>query len=138
MNVIVSHANVDKRLAEKVADEIRQSGFQVWDERDIQIGTDLSKGIHETFRQADAIVILLTPKTLSSPYFAQELEYALTNKAYKGRVIPVVAASAQELDPSDIPWILRKFNAIHAPDLHRDKNSLNKISQALVDISATT
>ena len=129
MKVFLSHASTDRQLAKRVSEMLSRNGFQVWDDSELMPGEGWAERLDRALREASAMVILLTPEILSSPYFVHEIEYALTNKSYKNRVIPVVAASSDRLDLTQIPWILRKFQMIHAPNL--DEEGLQKISQAL-------
>jgi hypothetical protein len=55
----------------------------------------------------------------------------LGEEGYKGRVIPVLAASPEQLPKEDIPWILHKFHIIQLQDQEKDEEGLRSIAQAL-------
>jgi hypothetical protein len=46
-------------------------------------------------------------------------------------VIPVLAASPEQLPKEDIPWILHKFHIIQLQDQEKDEEGLRSIAQAL-------
>ena len=131
MKVFISHASSDAKLAKRVADVLREAGFQVWDETQILPGDNWGAKLAEALREADAMVVLLTPDSLHSSNLNYEVGYALGKKDYKGRLIPVIAVPPEQLPKKDIPWVFYKFQIIHLPDQERDEEVLKKIVQTL-------
>ncbi len=131
MQVFISHAATDAKLAERVAHVLREAGFQVWDEAQILPGDNWGTQLAEALQESEAMVVLLTPNSLHSPNLSHEVGYALGKEGYKGRVIPVLAASPEQLPKEDIPWILHKFHMIHLQDQEKDEEGLKSIAQAL-------
>ncbi|ACK72657.1 conserved hypothetical protein [Gloeothece citriformis PCC 7424] len=133
MKVFISHSHTDTKLAKKVADTLRQAGFEVWDESQLLPGENWAKSIGNALEESDAMVVLLTPSSVHSSYVNNEVGYALGTRKYKGRLIPVIAAPSEQLDREDIPWIfnLEQFQMIHVPNLEQDEEGLKKIAQAL-------
>jgi methylmalonyl-CoA mutase cobalamin-binding subunit len=131
MKVFISHAATDAKLAERVAHVLREAGFQVWDETQILPGDNWGTQLAEALQESEAMVVLLTPNSLHAPNLSHEVGYALGNAGYKGRVIPVLTASPEQLPKEDIPWILHKFHMIHLQDQGKDEEGLRSIAQAL-------
>jgi len=131
MRVFVSHASTDADLARRVSKTLREAGFQVWDETMIIPGENWGEKLAEALEESDAMVVLLTPDSLRSPNISHEVGYALGKKDYKGRLIPVIAGPIEQLPSENIPWILRKFPAIHLKGQEEDEEGLKKIAQAL-------
>ena len=131
MKVFISHAATDAKLAKRVAHVLREAGFQVWDETLILPGDNWGTQLAEALQESEAMVVLLTPNSLHSPNLSHELGYALGKEGYKGRVIPVLAASPEQLPKEDIPWILHKFHMIQLQDQEKDEEGLRSIVQAL-------
>jgi len=131
MKVFISHAATDAKLAKRVAHILRESGFQVWDETQILPGDNWGTQLAEALQESEAMVVLLTPNSLHSPNLSHEVGYALGKEGYKGRVIPVLAASPEQLSKEDIPWILHKFHMIQLQDQEKDEEGLRSIAQAL-------
>ena len=131
MKVFISHAATDAKLAKRVAHVLREAGFQVWDETQILPGDNWGTQLAEALQESEAMVVLLTPNSLHSPNLSHEVGYALGKEGYKGRVIPVLAASPEQLPKEDIPWILHKFHIIQLQDQEKDEEGLRSIAQAL-------
>jgi hypothetical protein len=115
MKVFLSHASADAVLAKQLAGALREAGFQVWDGSEVLPGDNPGVKLAEALEESEAMVVLLTPNSVHAPNVSLELGYALGKLDYKGRVIPVVAASPQELPLNDIPWILNRFKIIQLP-----------------------
>ena len=134
MRVFISHASTDAKLAKRVAHVLREAGFKVWDDTQILPGDNWGTQLAEALQESEAMVVLLTPNSLHSPNLSHEVGYALGKEGYKGRVIPVLAASPEQLPKEDIPWILHKFHIIQLQDQEKDEEGLRSIAQALQEV----
>jgi hypothetical protein len=130
MKVFISYAFPDKDLARRVADALRASGFQVWDDAQVSPGDNWAEQLGQALQDADAMVVLLTPNSLQSPNVSYEICYALGKKGYKGRVVPVIAASNEQLPPDKIPWVLSRLHMINLVEFGSEEG-LKKIAQVL-------
>lgn len=133
MKVFISHAYADADLARRVADVLEKSGFQTWDESQILPGDNPGEKTGEALRESDAMVVLLTPDSLRSSNISHEISYALGNKNYKDRLIPVAAAPPEQLPKEEIPWVLglERFMWVDLRDKGQDEEGLKRIAQAL-------
>lgn len=136
MQVFISHASTDSKLAMRVAAVLNKAGMQAWDGSQIFPGDNWGDALAEALRKSDAMVVLLTPDALRSPNISLEIGYALGNKNYKGRVLSVVAAPADQVPKDQIPWILNRFQMIYLNDLEKDDLGLQEIAQALLQAAA--
>jgi len=138
MNVFISYSSTDKELARQIADALRNASFQVWNDTQIFPGDNWAELIANELRESDAMVVLLTPNSVDSPYINAEVGYALGEQGYKGRVIPVLAAPSEQLPELElkIPWILKKFGLIYISNLEHDEEGLRNITQALKKAAA--
>jgi TIR domain len=138
MKVFISYSSKDRKLAWRIADALRNADFQVWDDTQIFPGDNWAEIIANELRESDAMVILLTPNSVDSPYINAEVGYALGEQGYKGRVIPVLAAPSEEISQLEvkIPWILKKFGIIYISNLEQDEEGLRNITQALKKAAA--
>jgi TIR domain len=134
MKVFISHASLDAKLAKRVAHVLRAAGFQVWDETQILPGDNWGTQLSAALQESKAMVVLLTPNSLHSPNLSYEVGYALGEEGYKGRVIPVLAGSPEQLPKEDIPWVLYKFSMIHLHNQDQDEAGLKSIAQALQEV----
>ena len=131
MQVFISHAATDAKLAKRIADALREGGLQVWDDTQILPGDNWGAKLAEALQESDAMVVLLTPDSVHSPNLSYEAGYALGQEDYKGRLIPVIAAPPEKLSKEDIPWVFHKLKIIYLSDPERDEEGLRKITQVL-------
>ncbi|MFM7712503.1 MAG: toll/interleukin-1 receptor domain-containing protein [Microcystis sp.] len=137
MKVFISHAFTEAKLAKRVADSLKEDGFQVWDAAEMLPGENWANNIGKALQEAEAMVVLLTPESLKSFNVGSEISYAIGEENYQGRVIPVIASSLDNLDREHIPWILKKFRMIYVPNLEQDNQQLKEITQALKNATSS-
>lgn len=130
MKVFISHALADKDLAHGVAEALRASGFQVWDESQMFPGDNWGAQLGQALHDADAMVILLTPHSLQAPNIQYDISYVLGKKDYKGRVVSVLAAPPEQLPRDEIPWVLNKLPMINLAETGREEG-FKRIAQVL-------
>jgi hypothetical protein len=130
MQIYISHAAADKDLARQIADSLKDSGFEVWDESQVLPGDNWGAKLGKALEESDGMVVLLTPYSLQSPYLRFDLSYALGSKDYKGRVVSVVTASPDELPRSQIPWVLSKLPMINLAEVGTEEG-FRRIARAL-------
>lgn len=106
--VFLSYARDDRDEAQKVADHLRQAGFEVWDpDMEILPGSRFTGELQSALDSAEAIVVFISPEAMASREVSREIEYALGAKHLRGRLIPVVIRPAK-----DAPWILDSLESI--------------------------
>ena len=133
MKVFISHASKDTALAKRVAAVLKKSGLEVWDDQKIMPGENWAERVAEALRESEAMVVLLTPEALQSKWVRRDIEYALSEKRYSKRLIPVlVPPVAEESERMEIPWILRRLNLLKLPEGNKEEN-LEQIAQVLLN-----
>jgi WD40 repeat protein len=105
--VFLAYADENRATAEQICNRLRRAGFTVWtNTTDIQVGATFEQVIDRGIEEADNLVYLLSPASVSSPYCQHELEYALSlNK----RIIPVLV---QATPAEQIPLKLRNLQYV--------------------------
>jgi|SRR5215213_7239934 len=132
MNVFISHSHTDSSLVKKIAAALENEGLTVWDaETEILPGDNFAEKISEALKASDAMVVLLTPESLKSKWTQWEIQYALGNKSYDRRVIPVLVGSEENISSESIPWILRKLQMIRLSKPEQAEEEINQITEAL-------
>jgi signal recognition particle subunit SEC65 len=120
MQVFISHSNKDTLIARQLAHRLSEAGLKVWIPEDkILPGDNWAKKIGQALEESDLMVVLVTPQAFESEWLKEEIQYALTAGRYKGRLIPVFFGSESE-SASDVPWILRKLNAVQLKEGNED------------------
>ena len=136
MKVFISHALKDKALAGKVAAILEEAGLDAWyDEHEIMPGENWADNISKALKESDAMVVLLTPHALESDVVSLGIEHALSEKAYKNRLIPVLVGEPEDFTSNKIPWILKRLKTIKLPEYGRNEEQLKQIAQALKEVA---
>ena len=136
MKVFISHSHANERLAEKIAKALERAGLDVWyADREILPGDNWAKKIAEGLEESEAMVVLLTPEAIRSQVMRNEIHYALGNKSFDKRLIPVLVGSPDEFPEDSIPWILRRLNMINLPEHDQEEEGIRQITQALKEVA---
>ncbi|HEX6290547.1 MAG TPA: toll/interleukin-1 receptor domain-containing protein [Herpetosiphonaceae bacterium] len=131
MKVFISYAHTDEHLAEQVAHGLEENGLDVFlDEQQIMPGDNWAAKIAQGLQESQAMVVLLTRDALTSRRVRHDIDYALSNQDYSGRLIPVLAESKEALLKEDIPWILWHLKPITLTDHHQEEG-IRQIAQVL-------
>ena len=113
MKVFLSYAIKDKLWAKKIASALKKEGMDVWDaESELLPGDNFASRISEALEDSDAMVALISPESMQSPWVRREIEYALGSESYNKRLIPVLLESEENFPEGSIPWILNRLNMI--------------------------
>jgi hypothetical protein len=64
MKVFISHAFTEAKLAKRVADSLKEDGFQVWDAAEMLPGENWANNIGKALQESEAMIVLLTPESL--------------------------------------------------------------------------
>ena len=108
--MFISHAADDSAVAAALTRDLRKAGFEVWPDADsLAPGDNWALALGQALERAEAMVVLLSPDSVSSEWFKRELEYVLTSRRFRGRLVPVMIRKT-----ADVPWILRKLSFIDA------------------------
>ena len=108
MQVFLSYSDADRGFARQLASQLSKRGCEVWDPSDqLFPGDNWPLKIGEALQESKAMVVLLSPDSMKSEWVRREIEYALGNRNYEGRLFPVLVRPARE-----IPWILRDLQTL--------------------------
>ncbi len=133
MQVFISYSHSDSLLAARVSKAFRKAGLQVWDpEVNVFPGDNWPAQVGRALEESDAMVVLLTPNSISSPHVKAEMAYALGSKCYRNRLIPVAVGGREQLSSSEIPWIVRKLHWVDLPNPERGDPEVKLIANALL------
>jgi len=108
MKVFLSYADRDEKIARIIRTELEKGGFQVWDPvTNLAPGDNWALELGKALKDAQAMVVLLSPAALASNNVRREIEYALGEVRLKGRLVPAVIRPVKE-----IPWILETLKVV--------------------------
>jgi len=102
IRVFLSYAHSDQQCARKLSEYLDAAGFQVFDPADELLpGDNWSLEIGRALDTSEAMVVLISPAGVLSPWVQREIQYALGSERFQDRLIPV------EVEPTnDFPWVL--------------------------------
>ncbi len=111
----ISYASEDAIYAQLVMAKLKEAGLQVWlDQGDLRGGDEWRDAIDQGISDSDAMLVLVSPDSVKSPYVTYEWGYAL---GHGRKVIPLLLKQAevhprlevlQYLDfqnASALPWV---------------------------------
>ena len=128
--VFLSYAEPDDKSARALRAELEKGGFEVWDPAArLTPGDNWALELGKALKDAEAMVVLLSPAALASNSVKREIDYALGEPRFKGRLIPVVVRPVKE-----IPWILETLRVLR---IHADpERGSRQVLEALKRIQA--
>lgn len=87
-SAFLSHTSIDKPFIEKLANDLRQVGVNVWfDKWEIKISESLTWKIEEGIRGNEYLIIVLSPEAISSEWVKSELGAAWAKQMQQKRVV---------------------------------------------------
>lgn len=133
MPVFISHAQEDEYLAGNMAFALRKEGLQVWlANQEILPGDNWGERVAEGLRNADAMVVVLTEKALASSQVRREIEFALGNKDYSWRVVPVIVDHPTENGLHSLPWIIKRLKTVQMNSPNDVDITARRVSESLL------
>lgn len=107
-SVFLSYARSDRDLVQKIGQQLREAGWDVWDpDERILPGANWTAELKAALDSADALVVFISPEAMASRSVSYEIEYALAAKHLRGRLIPVKIRPTK-----DAPWILDSLQPV--------------------------
>lgn len=121
MRVFISYALKDRDWAGRLVSDLTEAGLEVWDpESETYPGDNYALQVGKALERANAIVFLVSPDALKSQSFTREMQYAIGEKRFRDRVIPVIVRRTTE-----VPWILERLGP--------EKGDPRRVSRRIVE-----
>ena len=106
-HIFVSYKREDSEFVAKEIVRLQRTYRVWWDKTNIVGGEDWEKAIRAGLDESAALIVILSPKAVESPYVRFEYETALDKSV---PVIPIM------IEDCDIPIALRKFQVLKTAD----------------------
>lgn len=126
--VFLSYTKKQRRLADAVAQKLRDHQLEVWDAYSMPVGSPVEDAIREALKASDSMIAILDPYAFSSSRVREELEYALFDERYKGRLLSVFVGAKKE-DFARLPWILNRLELLR----FRESKNINRQATKIAD-----
>ena len=114
--------------------------MEVWDAaREILPGDNWAQQVSNALQESEAMVVLLTPDAVRSQWvrweMRRDIEYALGEKRFRRRLIPVVAGDPDVLKTEDVPWILRRQKMINLTEHENEEEGIREVARTLLQVA---
>ena len=104
LDVFISYSRVDSDFARRLNDALQTQGKRTWfDQESIATGTDFQQEIYRGIESSDVFVFVLSPESVTSPFCADEVEYA---QGLNKRMVTVLH---RPIDTADLHPVLAKL-----------------------------
>lgn len=101
-DIFISYKREDKHLAEDTIHQLQAAGFSVWYDERITPHTSWDETIEAEIAAAKAVVVLWTPRSVTSEWVRTEADYAKE----KGKLVPVM------LETCSVPLAYRRTQTV--------------------------
>jgi hypothetical protein len=134
MKVFISYSSKDEALATRIVASLEAAGLDAWySKREIMPGDNWAEKIANGLKESNAMVVLVTPDALESDAVQSSISYALGEKAFSNRLIPVLVGDSEDFPPERIPWIFSRLKTIKLSKDGKNEEQFKKIVQVLKD-----
>lgn len=111
--IFVSHSHVDDAFAERLVQDLRAEGVDVWlDKIDVGAG-DFMERINDALSKCEWFVLVLTHAALESQWVRQEV-HAANGLKHQGRIRDLIFVKAGEIEQHTIPALWSIYNIFDA------------------------
>ena len=126
LEVFISYSRSDSDLARKINEQLQELGKTTWfDQESIATGTDFQQEIYRGIESSDNFLFIISPKSVNSPYCADEVEYA---QRLNKRFVTILHRSLSEEDRRKQPSALASVQYLdfnqHGGDFGANFNEL--------------
>lgn len=116
MKIFISHARNDTRLARAVSQLLLEHGHTVWSAEMLPASGDVRLAVESALNECEAMIVVLRPHSYQSSWVKLEVEHALSDENYKGRLLPVFVGTDFDSSPKKTPWILTTLKHLALPN----------------------
>jgi TIR domain len=127
-SIFLAHSSADKDFVRKLAERLRALAVRVWvDEAEINVGDSLFGRIEAGIEGMDFVGVVLSPSSVASPWFQEEVRMAMAAQLAKGTpvVLPLLLKDTQ------IPGFLREKRYADFRDPSRHEATLDDLLRRL-------
>ncbi len=110
IEVFLSHASPDARFATRLAETLRRHGIPAWYSQTNILGAQQwHDEIGAAMKRCDWFLVILSPHAVDSMWVKRELMFALQQKRFADRIVPVLY---QPCDLERLSWVLPSLQQV--------------------------
>ena len=134
MKVFISYSSKDEALATKIVASLEDAGLDAWyKKREIMPGDNWAEKIAQGLKESNAMVVLVTADAMESDAVRSNISYALSEKAFSKRLIPVLVGDSGDFPQDRIPWIFKRLQTVKLSTDGKNEEQFKKIVEFLKD-----
>jgi hypothetical protein len=134
MKVFISYSSKDEALASKLVASLEAAGLDAWyTKREVLPGDNWAEKIANGLKESNAMVVLVTPDSLESDAVQSSISYALGDKSFSKRLIPVIVGESKDFPADKMPWIFKRLHTVNLSKDGQHEEQFKEIAQALKD-----
>ncbi|HEV7683602.1 MAG TPA: toll/interleukin-1 receptor domain-containing protein [Pyrinomonadaceae bacterium] len=134
MKVFISYSSKDELLASKLVASLEKAGLDAWyTKREVLPGDNWAEKIASGLKESNAMVVLVTPDSLESDAVQGSISYALGDKSFRKRLIPVIVGDSKDFPTDKMPWIFKRLHTVNLSKDGQHEEQFKEIAQALKD-----
>ncbi len=108
--VFLSHSDHDRDFVDELAGALQRHGVPTWYSRQRILGAaQWHDELGEALRRCDWFVVVLSPRAVGSVWVKRELLFALNERRFEGRIVPLIY---QPCEIVQLSWTLPGFQAV--------------------------
>jgi hypothetical protein len=134
MKVFINYSSKDEALAGELVESLEESGLDAWYcKREVLPGDNWAQKTANGLKESDAMVVLVTPDALNSDAVNHNMSYALGEKSFSNRLIPVIVGESEDFVKERIPWIFSRLKTVKLSKDGENKEQFKEIVKVLKD-----
>jgi hypothetical protein len=112
-NVFVSHSHRDNAFTQRLVNDLRTAGADVWVDMTEVAYDSFVRQINEGMKSCQWLVLIMTPASLASPWVQLQVDAAIARVVQKRMrgIVPIVAESLEEDDIPPLWAPLHRYDA---------------------------
>jgi len=107
LNVFLSYSDADREFARELASLLNDRGFSTWEDSKLLPGDNCARETGKALEKSNAVVVLFSPDWAKSSRLRKDIEYALGQPQYAGRLVGLVVRPTK-----DVPWIFEHLQLL--------------------------
>jgi hypothetical protein len=134
MKVFINYSSQDEALATQLVATLEDAGLDAWfKKREILPGDNWAEKISQGLKESNAMVVLFSRDALDSDAVQSNISFALGEKAFSHRLIPVIVGDSKDFPSERIPWIFNRLKTIRLSKDSENDDKFREIVKALKD-----
>lgn len=124
--IFLSYSRDDTALMQRLRDDLRAAGFQVWTDESIQPGSPSWKmEIESAIRDSDCLLVIFSPDAAESRWVRAEIDFAETLKK------PLFSVLARGDETNAVPFGMTTHQWIDLRDLSRYDSGMTMLTKSI-------